>query len=157
MGFAPFLLFYLKRKIKMKIKAKNPNVVSMELIVPIDGRISIDAKGIADVSAKCAAELVKNTNDWDYLTKKDEEVENETSGESADEVDDEVEDEKDEREEFVAHLDSLTFAQLQDFAKEGGMPEEEWKKLTSKKLLKEYLLKKFDETSDEIEDDEVEE
>lgn len=138
----------------MKIKAKNPNVVSMELIVPIDGRISIDAKGIADVSAKCAAELVKNTNDWNYLTKaNDEEVENETSGEGADEV----EDEKDEREEFAAHLDTLTFAQLQDFAKEGEMPEEEWKKLNSKKLLKEYLLKKFDETADVEEDDEVEE
>lgn len=145
----------------MKIKAKNPNVVSMELIVPIDGRISIDAKGIADVSAKCAAELVKNTNDWDYLTKaKDDEVEDETSGEGADEVDDEVEDKKDKREELAAYLDTLTFAQLQDFAKEGEMPEEEWKKLTSKKLLKEYLLKKFDETADaesDEEDDEVEE
>ena len=146
----------------MKIKAKHPNVVSMELIVPRDGRISIDATGIADVSAKCAAELVKNTNDWNYLTKaNDEEVENETSGEGADKVDDKVEDEKDERKEFAAHLDTLTFAQLQDFAKEGEMPEEEWKKLNSKKLLKEYLLKKFDETadveSDEEEDDEVEE
>lgn len=54
----------------MKIKAKNQNVASMELIVPVDGRISIDANGVADVSAKCAAALVKGTNDWEYATKK---------------------------------------------------------------------------------------
>ena len=41
----------------MKIKAKNQNVASMELIVPVDGRISIDANGVAEVSAKCAAAL----------------------------------------------------------------------------------------------------
>ena len=61
--------FFLNRKIKMKIKAKNQNVASMELIVPVDGRISIDANGVAEVSAKCAAALVKGTNDWDYAKK----------------------------------------------------------------------------------------
>ena len=39
----------------MKIKAKNPKNSSMQLIVPVDGLITIDANGVTDVSAKCAA------------------------------------------------------------------------------------------------------
>jgi len=58
----------------MKIKAKNPNIASMKLIVPIDGLITIDANGEVEVSTQCALCLVKNTNDWEYATKPIEEV-----------------------------------------------------------------------------------
>lgn len=136
----------------MKIKAKNQNVASMELIVPVDGRISIDANGVAEVSAKCAAALVKGTNDWDYAKK---------ATAQDDEEEDDNEDEASDREKFEAHLDTLTLAQMKDLAKEGEMPEEEYEKLNSKKLMKAYLLKKYDEAAaagelDE-EDDEEEE
>ena len=53
----------------MKIKAKNPKIASMKLIVPVDGEISIDGNGVADVSAKCAVALVTGTNDWAYASK----------------------------------------------------------------------------------------
>jgi|LSPY01.1.fsa_nt_gi hypothetical protein len=138
----------------MKIKAKNQNVHSMELIVPVDGRISIDANGVAEVSAKCAAALVKGTNDWDYAKKAtavqdDEEEEDDNEGEATD------------RDKFAAHLDTLTLAQMKDLAKEGEMPEEEYEKLNSKKLMKAYLLKKYDEAAEagelDEEDDEEEE
>ena len=41
----------------------------MKLIVPVDGEISIDGNGVADVSAKCAVALVTGTNDWAYASK----------------------------------------------------------------------------------------
>lgn len=137
----------------MKIKAKNQNVASMELIVPVDGRISIDANGVAEVSAKCAAALVKGTNDWDYAKK--------ATAIQDDEEEDDNEDEATDRDKFAAHLDTLTLAQMKDLAKEGEMPEEEYEKLNSKKLMKAYLLKKYDEAAaagelDEEEDDEEE-
>ena len=121
----------------MKIKAKNQNVASMELIVPVDGRISIDANGVAEVSAKCAAALVKGTNDWDYAKK--------ATAIQDDEEEDDNEDEVTDRDKFAAHLDTLTLAKMKDLAKEGEMPEEEYEKLNSKKLMKAYLLKKYDE------------
>jgi hypothetical protein len=130
--------FFLNRKIKMKIKAKNQNVASMELIVPVDGRISIDANGVAEVSAKCAAALVKGTNDWDYAKKA-------TAVDDEEEDDDNEGGEPSDRERFEAHLDTLTLAQMKEYAKEGEMPEEEYEKLNSKKLMKAYLLKKYDE------------
>ena len=130
--------FFLNRKIKMKIKAKNQNVASMELIVPVDGRISIDANGVAEVSAKCAAALVKGTNDWDYAKKA-------TAVDDEEEDDDNEGGEPSDRERFEAHLDTLTLAQMKEYAKEGEMPEEEYEKLNSKKLTKAYLLKKYDE------------
>ena len=122
----------------MKIKAKNQNVASMELIVPVDGRISIDANGVAEVSAKCAAALVKGTNDWDYAKKA-------TAVDDEEEDDDNEGGEPSDRERFEAHLDTLTLAQMKEYAKEGEMPEEEYEKLNSKKLTKAYLLKKYDE------------
>ncbi len=122
----------------MKIKAKNQNVASMELIVPVDGRISIDANGVAEVSAKCAAALVKGTNDWDYAKKA-------TAVDDEEEDDDNEGGEPSDRERFEAHLDTLTLAQMKEYAKEGEMPEEEYEKLNSKKLMKAYLLKKYDE------------
>lgn len=122
----------------MKIKAKNQNVASMELIVPVDGRISIDANGVAEVSAKCAAALVKGTNDWDYAKKA-------TTAQDDEEEEDDNEGEATDRERFETHLDTLTLAQMKEYAKEGEMPEEEYEKLNSKKLMKAYLLKKYDE------------
>lgn len=134
----------------MKIKSKNPKLASMKLNVPVDGQISIDAKGIADVSAKCAVILVTGTNDWAYLSKKEEVVEYD---------DEEEEGEETNREKFEAHLKTLKLEELKSLAEEGEMPKEEWEKLGSKKLMIAYLLKKYDEAeaNGEIEDEEEEE
>lgn len=127
----------------MKIKSKNPNVVSMALIVPVDGRINVDSNGIADVSPKCAVLLVKGTNDWEYAKKNVEEKE------EVEEIENETDSEVSDRDKFASHLDTLTLNQMKELAKEGEMPEEEYEKLSSKKLMKAYLLKKYDETSEE--------
>lgn len=127
----------------MKIKSKNPNVVSMALIVPVDGRINVDSNGIADVSPKCAVLLVKGTNDWEYAKKNVEEKE------EVEEIENETDSEVSDCDKFASHLDTLTLNQMKELAKEGEMPEEEYEKLSSKKLMKAYLLKKYDETSEE--------
>lgn len=131
----------------MKIKAKNPNLISMKLNVPVDGQISIDAKGIADVSAKCAALLVTGTKDWAYLSKK---------AEIEEEEEEEVETEETDRDKFESHLKTLKLEELKALAEEGEMPREEWEKLSSKKLMTAYLLKKYDEAEEngEIEEEE---
>lgn len=121
----------------MKIKAKNSKIASMRLCVPVDGIISIDHNGIADVSPKCAAMLVKGTSDWDYL-KNAEEEEAET-----------VEEELTEREKFAAELDDMTVEQMKDYAKEAGFSEKEYEKLKTNRLMKAYLLKKFDDAAEE--------
>lgn len=139
----------------MKIKAKNSKIASMKLCVPVDGVISIDHSGVAEVSPKCAALLVKGTNDWEYLKKSAAKTEEEEKP-STDEVeepeaeDEEIEEDgKSDRERFEAYLDGLTVAQMKDYAKEGNLPAEEYDKLSSKKLMKAYLLKKYDETVEE--------
>lgn len=139
----------------MKIKAKNSKIASMKLCVPVDGVISIDHSGVAEVSPKCAALLVKGTNDWEYLKKSAAKTEEEEKS-STDEVEEpEAEEEeteedgKSDRERFEAYLDGLTVAQMKDYAKEGNLPAEEYDKLSSKKLMKAYLLKKYDETAEE--------
>lgn len=132
----------------MKIKAKNNKIASMKLCVPIDGVINIDHSGIAEVSPKCAALLVKGTNDWEYL--KTTVAKTEDGKTSTDEeVEEPEEDEKSDRERFEAYLDELTVAQMKDYAKEGNLPDEEYDKLSSKKLMKAYLLKKYDEMTEE--------
>ena len=139
----------------MKIKAKNSKIASMKLCVPVDGVISIDHSGVAEVSPKCAALLVKGTNDWEYLKKSAAKTEEEekTSTDEVEEPEAEEEeteeDEKSDRERFEAYLDGLTVAQMKDYAKEGNLPTEEYDKLSSKKLMKAYLLKKYDETAEE--------
>lgn len=139
----------------MKIKAKNSKIASMKLCVPVDGVISIDHNGVAEVSPKCAALLVKGTNDWEYLKKSAAKTEEEekTSTDEVEELEaDEEETEEDgksDRERFEAYLDGLTVAQMKDYAKEGNLPAEEYDKLSSKKLMKAYLLKKYDETAEE--------
>ena len=139
----------------MKIKAKNSKIASMKLCVPVDGVISIDHSGVAEVSPKCAALLVKGTNDWEYLKKSAAKTEEEEKT-STDEVEEpEAEEEeteeagKSDRERFESYLDGLTVAQMKDYAKEGNLPAEEYDKLSSKKLMKAYLLKKYDETAEE--------
>lgn len=139
----------------MKIKAKNSKIASMKLCVPVDGVISIDHNGVVEVSPKCAALLVKGTNDWEYLKKSAAKTEEEEKT-STDEVEEpEAEEEeteedgKSDRERFEAYLDGLTVAQMKDYAKEGNLPAEEYDKLSSKKLMKAYLLKKYDETAEE--------
>ena len=139
----------------MKIKAKNSKIASMKLCVPVDGVISIDHSGVAEVSPKCAALLVKGTNDWEYLKKSAAKTEDEENT-STDEVEEHEaeeeeteEDGKSDRERFEAYLDGLTVAQMKDYAKEGNLPAEEYDKLSSKKLMKAYLLKKYDETAEE--------
>ena len=139
----------------MKIKAKNSKIASMKLCVPVDGVISIDHSGVAEVSPKCAALLVKGTNDWEYLKKsaaKTEEEEKTATDEVEEpeaEEEETEEDGKSDRERFEAYLDGLTVAQMKDYAKEGNLPAEEYDKLSSKKLMKAYLLKKYDETAEE--------
>lgn len=139
----------------MKIKAKNSKIASMKLCVPVDGVISIDHSGVAEVSPKCAALLVKGTNDWEYLKKsaaKTEEEENTSTDEVEEpeaEEEETEEDGKSDRERFEAYLDGLTVAQMKDYAKEGNLPAEEYDKLSSKKLMKAYLLKKYDEMAEE--------
>lgn len=126
----------------MKIKFKKNVPSTMKLIVPFDGLIVIPTSGIVEVSAKCAVDLVKKTNDWEYATQpKVEEVEEpETTADATTE--------KSERELLEEKVKSSSIAELKAMAKEAELPEEEWGKL-SKKLLAEYLLKKFDEANDE--------
>lgn len=140
----------------MKIKAKNSKIASMKLCVPVDGVISIDHNGVAEVSPKCAALLVKGTNDWEYLKKSAAKTEEEKTSkdeveepEAEEEEEETEEDGKSDRERFEAYLDGLTVAQMKDYAKEGNLPAEEYDKLSSKKLMKAYLLKKYDETAEE--------
>lgn len=135
----------------MKIKAKNPKISSMKLIVPIDGEISIDANGITDVSHKCAIALVTGTNDWNYASKVKDAVNEATEEGETEEDDDEG---ADEREELEAKLKTMSMAELKAMATEGEFPVEEWEKITSKKLLSAYLLQKYDEATEEEGDEE---
>ena len=48
-----------------KIKSINPQVKGIQLQVPIDGLISVDANGFAVVSDKCAELLINGTSDWE--------------------------------------------------------------------------------------------
>ena len=133
----------------MKIKAINPKISNTKLIVPIDGVINVDTEGVAEVSAKCAVQLVNNTSDWEYFKSGSEEVE--------DEQEDETEQIEEHRSELKDQLDEMKLSEMKEMAEEAGLPEEEWKKLGSKKLMSAYLLKKFDkavELEDEEEEDE---
>lgn|SRR5574344_1006689 len=142
----------------MKIKAKNQNIASSKLIVPIDGLITIDANGEAEVSAKCAILLVTNTNDWEYAGKTAKEVTEEPEKETAEEGTENIE--KSERELLEEKVKTAKVAELKEMCVEAEFPEEEWKNL-SKALLSAYILKKYDEATavesgDEEEEDEEE-
>lgn len=133
----------------MKIKAKSRNIASMKLIVPIDGLITIDAEGVAEVSPKCAVLLVNNTNDWQYegaAPKNTAEAPEEETGAEGTEND-----AKTERELLAEKVRDAKVAELKDMCSEAGFPEDEWKNL-SKALLGAYILKKYDEADEEEED-----
>jgi 4'-phosphopantetheinyl transferase EntD len=126
----------------MKIQAKNPNVKSMNLIVPIDGLITIDDKGMVDVTAKCAVELVKNTNDWSYVGKVAESVE---KASEADKVTESIVESEEKEEEIVLteeSLATLTIKSLREMCAEAGYDESEYKKYNKADLIK-YILKKI--------------
>ena len=98
----------------------------MKLIVPIDGLIDIDGNGIADVSPKCAVQLVNSTNDWEYLKRMFLKKKRKTSMKS-DELEDENE-ESSERDAFQEGLKTMKLEEMKDVATEAGYPEEEWEK-----------------------------
>ena len=137
----------------MKIKAKNQNIASMKLIVPIDGLITIDANGEAEVSPKCAVLLVNNTNDWQYVGKAAKEVteghDEEDDAEGTENV------EKSERELLEEKVKTAKIAELKEMCVEAEFPEDEWKSL-SKALLSAYILKKYDEAIAESNNDDEE-
>lgn len=135
----------------MKIHSKNNKVQNTKLIVPIDGLVTIDGEGIADVSPKCAVLLVSNTNDWEYVKgnkpqKDTEETPNEPNEETTDPEEGNVPTE-DERVLLEEKLNSSTVKELQTMCQEANLPEEEWNKLT-KKLLVKYLMEKYDNTEE---------
>ncbi len=143
----------------MKIHATKPTIKSMNLIVPIDGLITIDEKGYADVSAKCAAALVKGTSDWEFVggAPKAEKKEDPKPAEEATEKkpadapagEGEKEQETEQKEDETdgkktltqEELELLTVKELKETCKEAGWPEAEYKNL-SKGLLIAYILKK---------------
>ena len=147
--------FFVNCKTNMKIKAKNPKIASMKLIVPVDGEISIDGNGVADVSAKCAVALVTGTNDWAYASK----AKNAPEVEDEDDEEEDDTDEASDRDKFEAHLKTLKLEEMKAMAEEGEMPKEEGEKLNSKKLMSAYLLKKYDEAeaNGELDEDDEEE
>lgn len=124
----------------MKIRLKDGKSRSIKLIVPIDGLITIDENGIAEVSSKCAVILVTSTNDWEYVKKK---VENEEEQKEDLNNDGELS----EREQFIAGLNDMSFQDMKDMSIEAEYPSEEWKNITTKKLMALYLLKKYDQSS----------
>ena len=146
----------------MKIQAKNKSIKSMKLCVPFDGVITIDEKGVADVSAKCAEELVKKTNDWEYVGKapveaekpakeeeKPAEAEKETAEKETEEPVEESEEEAEEEEEDDAEeeiiqesLELLKVDELRAMCKEGNYPKKEWKDLNKSELIT-YILEKI--------------
>ena len=125
----------------MKIKSKNPKIVSMKLCVPFDGIVQIDEQGIVDVSPKCAIQLVTGTNDWEYLKKK--ENKNAIDSEEKSEVSEESNDYS-ERELLQRALDKMSLEEMKNMAKEAEYDKKEWEKIGTKKLMSAYLLKKFD-------------
>lgn len=116
----------------MKIKAKNPSVKSMKLIVPIDGMIDIDANGVAEVTEKAAELLVNKTNDWSYI---DSDVKKQVEKEIVDED-----------AQVVAGIKKMKIEEMIAMAKEAEYPDAEWSKFSQKpKLMAAYLIKKYNE------------
>lgn len=120
-----------------EIKALNPNVKGMKLIVPFDGIIEINAEGITTVSDKAAEALVKGTNDWEYINKGNSESKTENTESNA---------EKNEDEMVVTGIKKMKLDEMINMAREAGYPEKEWKRFVEKeKLMAAYLIKKYNE------------
>lgn len=140
----------------MKIKAINPAIVAMQLIVPIDGLISIDKNGIADVSPKCATMLVKGTSDWAFVSgkgaaEKDAEVEEQKQEPQAEaeivDAEPETEETENEREKIEEMLAGMNLTEMKKYAAEAGIAESEYATIGTKKLMRAFLLQKYDEAS----------
>lgn len=148
----------------MKIQAKNQDIKSMKLSVPVDGLIEIDEKGIAEVSEKCGKMLIEGTSDWKEFkagkgtVKADEDGEQdaedveEPETEYAEDTEDtdEAEDAKKPAtdKEIIAGLNKLPLEACIETAKEAGYPEAEWEKLiknekAAEKLMQKYLVRKY--------------
>lgn len=125
-----------------KIKSINPQVKGIQLQVPIDGLISVDANGFAVVSDKCAELLIKGTSDWE-------------SADAEHDADDS------EEQDFITKVKKMTLDEMVKLCEELGFDQNEYKKLlgkkTSEKLLAGYLIKKYSEleaAAEEGKDDE---
>lgn len=125
---------------EIKIKAKSSLIKNIKLSVPYDGTIEVDENGVAVVSEPCANILVNNTHDWDYADKSAKE---DVDGSDINSLLDKIKN---------APLDELI-----SIAKEAGYDEKEWGKFAkntkaAQKLMSGYLIKKFNEASEEVED-----
>lgn len=138
----------------MKIIAKNKNIKSMKLNVPVDGCIDIDENGIAEVSQSCGMMLINGTLDWKEFSegKDTEESEKESEQGENDGNQESGEDSNDvSNEEVIEGLKKLSLDECIATAKEAGYPEKEWEKLSknekaAEKLMRQYLVKKFKES-----------
>ena len=145
----------------MKIQAKNQDIKSMKLSVPVDGLIEIDEKGIAEVSEKCGKMLIEGTSDWKEFkagkgtgkVEKDGEQDAEDVEEPETEDSDEAENAKKPvaDKEIIAGLNKLPLEACIETAKEAGYPETEWEKLiknekAAEKLMQKYLVHKYKES-----------
>ncbi len=132
----------------VKIKSKNEKAVhDMNLIVPIDGVITIDGNGEAEVSDACADVLVNCTNDW----MRSEVI----SDDKRDNVINNDNNDKSEREILEERVKKSTVEELRNICKEMNFDEDEYGKL-SKKNLQKYILDKYDALSNDEEEDEEE-
>lgn len=126
-----------------EIKALNPNVKGMKLIVPFDGMIEINAEGVAIVSEKAAEALVRGTHDWEYVNRENSKPEPENTESNA---------EKSEDEQVVAGIKKMKLEDMVAMAQEANYPEKEWERFAKKeKLMAAYLIKKYNEAKLESE------
>lgn len=135
----------------VQIKAKNETVRKMNLIMPEDGMVEINAEGIAEVSEKCAEIMTTCTPDWervDVITEHNKE--NENSDDNNDN------DEEDERTQLEAKVKKANIEELKAICKEMEFDEDEYGKL-SKKNLQKYILNKYDKLVEEEEEEDEEE
>lgn len=143
----------------MKIQAKNKDVKSMKLNVPIDGLVDIDENGVIEVSKRCGEMLLNGTNDWkkysdDTEDADDEKVDEQCSkdGEQTDTETSEGEGEKQPTDEDVIEgLKKLSLEECVETAKAAEYPEKEWEKFAKnekapEKLMRQYLVKKYKES-----------
>lgn len=128
---------------EIKIKAKSSLIKNIKLSVPYDGTIEVDENGVAVVSEACANVLVNNTHDWDYADRVETAAKDEVDGSDINSLLDKIK---------SAPLDELV-----SIATEAGYDKKEWSKFAkntkaAQKLMSGYLIKKFNEVSEEVED-----
>lgn len=136
----------------MKIQAIDSNVKSMKLVVPFDGTITVDNDGCADVSEKCAEELVSKTNGWKYAGKAAEDKAKAEKKEAESEEEQEEEEEDDDTL-TAENLGTMTVKELRELCAESGFNEDEYKNLKKSALI-EYILSKVDEEESDDEEEE---